>query len=414
MSKAWGGVGAWAADAEEAEKEAKESKETKEVGKFVVGASRQVDAFPSLGEGVAAAKAPKKKKGQTVSLSEFTLGGAFAPPGSRQRAAPDAEKLTLAEMAMLPTGPRERDEEAPGGLGGGFRDYGGRYGDRDDRGRGDRYGDERGQREDEGPSRADGDSNWGASKKALPPGGRDRGYGGFDRDDDRRSGDRDLLSKADEVDNWGSTKKFVPSDRRGGFDDGPRRSGDSMSRADDDANWGSSKRFTASAAPPSRGYDLGRRELGGDGDRWARREVREDIRPTDVRPPGERPRLNLQKRTLPVDAPPPPSSVSSASGSSQDGDGSAMMKANPVGIAQEEKGQDWRKPDLESESKPSSRGSSRPQTPDTEALPVKPKPKVNPFGDAKPREVLLEEKGLDWRKIDVELEHKAVIKSEPV
>lgn len=39
---------------------------------------------------------------------------------------------------------------------------------------------------------------------------------------------------------------------------------------------------------------------------------------------------------------------------------------------------------------------------------VKPKPKVNPFGDAKPREVLLEEKGLDWKKIDLELEHRRV------
>ena len=39
---------------------------------------------------------------------------------------------------------------------------------------------------------------------------------------------------------------------------------------------------------------------------------------------------------------------------------------------------------------------------------AKPRPKVNPFGDAKPREVLLEEKGLDWRKIDLDLEHRRV------
>lgn len=33
---------------------------------------------------------------------------------------------------------------------------------------------------------------------------------------------------------------------------------------------------------------------------------------------------------------------------------------------------------------------------------------MNPFGDAKPREVLLEQKGMDWRKIDLELEHRGV------
>jgi len=42
---------------------------------------------------------------------------------------------------------------------------------------------------------------------------------------------------------------------------------------------------------------------------------------------------------------------------------------------------------------------------------VKPRPKVNPFGDAKPREVLLEEQGKDWRKIDSELEHRRVDRS---
>jgi hypothetical protein len=36
------------------------------------------------------------------------------------------------------------------------------------------------------------------------------------------------------------------------------------------------------------------------------------------------------------------------------------------------------------------------------------RPKVNPFGDAKPREVILQEKGKDWRKIDLELEHRRI------
>ncbi|WZZ36202.1 hypothetical protein YC2023_019603 [Brassica napus] len=38
--------------------------------------------------------------------------------------------------------------------------------------------------------------------------------------------------------------------------------------------------------------------------------------------------------------------------------------------------------------------------------------KVNPFGDAKPREVLLEEQGKDWRKMDMELEHRRVDRPE--
>ena len=42
---------------------------------------------------------------------------------------------------------------------------------------------------------------------------------------------------------------------------------------------------------------------------------------------------------------------------------------------------------------------------------VKSRPKVNPFGDAKPREVLLEEQGKDWRKLDRELEHRGVDRS---
>lgn len=39
---------------------------------------------------------------------------------------------------------------------------------------------------------------------------------------------------------------------------------------------------------------------------------------------------------------------------------------------------------------------------------VKSRPKVNPFGDAKPREAVLGERGMDWRKIDLELERRSV------
>ena len=36
------------------------------------------------------------------------------------------------------------------------------------------------------------------------------------------------------------------------------------------------------------------------------------------------------------------------------------------------------------------------------------KPRANPFGAARPREVLLQERGQDWRKIDMQLEIRAV------
>lgn len=111
-----------------------------------------------------------------------------------------------------------------------------------------------------------------------------------------------------------------------------------------------------------------------------------------------------------------------------------VNKPNPFGTARPreevlaEKGLDWKKLDLEIEgkqqqssgvggSRPASSQSSRPDSPLSNKSgvtggvgegAVKPKAKVNPFGDAKPREVLLEEKGLDWKKIDLELEHRRI------
>ncbi|CAA0818265.1 eukaryotic translation initiation factor 4B1 [Striga hermonthica] len=97
-----------------------------------------------------------------------------------------------------------------------------------------------------------------------------------------------------------------------------------------------------------------------------------------------------------------------------------------------EKGLDWKKLDLEVEvknqssvsggSRPMSSHSSRPgsQQSSRSDVPtalggevvVKERPKVNPFGNAKPREVLLEEKGLDWKKIDLELDNRRVERPE--
>jgi hypothetical protein len=107
-------------------------------------------------------------------------------------------------------------------------------------------------------------------------------------------------------------------------------------------------------------------------------------------------------------------------------------KPNPFGAARPredvlaEKGLDWKKIDSEIEAKkgssqtsrPTSAHSSRPSSAQSNRSEssglnnvVKPRPKVNPFGDAKPREVLLEEQGKDWRKMDLELEHRRVDRS---
>ncbi|GAV87008.1 Lipase_GDSL domain-containing protein/eIF-4B domain-containing protein, partial [Cephalotus follicularis] len=102
-------------------------------------------------------------------------------------------------------------------------------------------------------------------------------------------------------------------------------------------------------------------------------------------------------------------------------------RGNPFGSARPreevlaEKGLDWKKLDLEIEAKkttsrPTSAHSSRPssaQSGRSEGADnvVKARPKVNPFGDAKPREVLLQERGQDWRKIDLQLEHRGIDRS---
>ncbi|KAJ7559050.1 hypothetical protein O6H91_04G067400 [Diphasiastrum complanatum] len=468
MSKPWSGAGAWAADAERADAEAKDT------AAAAAAFGPATEAFPTLGEAVSA-KPQKKKKNQAISLSELVTGKYVGPGGGKTKQITDTNKLTPNEMMMLPTGPRDRSDEEPqyGGLGGGFKDYGGYRGgggDRDhERGDRDRDGDrgydersrDRGfgggfEREKaaagyDGPSRADETDDWGATKKFVPS----QGGGGYD--DDRRGGrssDRDLPSRADEVENWGSSKKFTPSNgfdrkssgfgfddtrrgyeeaplrrsgggyqeapsRKSGYEEAPRRSGGFEdvpfrglnSRADEAGDWGSTKKFVPSSAPlVNRGWDSGP-----DTDRWSRREQAQN----GFSNVSERPRLVLQPRSRNVDD--DESLLLKVKTLTDFADATQpKAKSNPFGAARPredvlaEKGQDWRKigSDLstrDKDSRPSSSHSSRPATPDSSIdLPVKPRPRVNPFGNAKPREVLLQEKGKDWRKIDFELEHKSV------
>lgn len=369
MSNPWGNIGAWAADAEQEEAEERERQAEAAAAGSHVSADSQ--SYPSLRE--AASAKPKKKKGTPIPLSKLATGFYVGPGGGAGRR-DDSKGLTPDEMLRLPTGPKERsaEEMEQGRLGGGFRSYG-------------RSGPSHGRR---------GDDNEGGSWGGGGGGGR-RSDGGYDeerRGPSPRVSDFDQPSRADEVDSWASGKKpvaFAPSDsgrqeRYGSLGGG----GGSGSRADDVDNWAAGKKPI-----PTRvgSFGSGFRGSASDSDRWSRGGPRESDR--------ERPKLVLE----------PPR------GGDLGLNEPAKPRSNPFGAARPreevlaEKGLDWRKLDSEKTSRPSSSQSSRAGSPPPVAEgAVKPRQKVNPFGDAKPREVLLQEKGKDWRKIDLELEHRRV------
>ncbi|XP_044490281.1 eukaryotic translation initiation factor 4B2-like [Mangifera indica] len=373
MSKAWGKAGAWADEADQAEAEEREAA-------AAVAAS---PSFPSLKEAVSAK--PKKKK---MTLSEFNMGGYSATGGAATDYAND--RLTPDEMLRLPTGPKERtpEEMQHGRLGGGFSSYG------------------RSAR----PMR-DRDDTWG--------GGNRRPYGGFDDEQQQSRGQPSRVSnfeqpsRADEVDNWAKAKKSfqsVPSqdpgrhNRYGGLGSGVG----GFSRADEVDNWTTGKKPIQTRTST---FGSGFRDSDPEPDRWTRGGGFRD----------ERSRLNLNppKADLGVNEP-------------------VVVKTNkpnPFGEARPreqvlaEKGLDWKKMEMEIESKkatssrPSSSHSSRPSSGQSsrsesqgpqglESVGRPYRPKVNPFGDAKPREVLLEERGQDWRKIDLHLEHRRIERPE--
>ncbi|RWW35800.1 hypothetical protein BHE74_00059224 [Ensete ventricosum] len=396
MSKAWGGVGAWALDAEraEAEEREREAAEPPPVSSLLAG--EPVQSFPSLKEATSS-RQQKKKKPVALSLAQFNAGNFGGAGGGRRDHSFESKGLTPDEMLRLPTGPRERSQEEIeyGRLGGGFRSYGGGGG---------------GPRGGFASHRAEeGDGSWSGA------GGGRRGYGGFNEDQRRgppaRPLDFDQPSRADEVDNWGSAKKsFVPPLSEGGRRDSysSLASGGS-SRADDIDNWSTAKKPLPSKYP-SFGSGFGDSRALSDSDRWGR--SREELTLNDQ----GRPKLVLDPPKKNADAPTDP----------------ARTRPSPFGTARPreqvlaEKGLDWKRMESEIEirktsrptsshsSRPSSAQSSRPVSPGMQSaalaaeITVKPGPKVNPFGNAKPREILLQEKGIDWRKIDMELEHRSV------
>lgn len=385
MTNPWGGVGAWALDTERAEAEEREGAKAAASDSFSGGttilAGQPAQSFPTLKESITK---PKKKKNVPISLSEFNTGTYVGPGGARREPAFESKGLTTDEMLRLPTGPRERtaEELEQSRLGGGFRSYG---------------------------------SGFGGDRGTGPP--RRRSEFGMD-EEMRRSGpaprasDIDLPSRADEADNWATSKKFAPSMDSGRQERYGSLGSGGSSKADEVDNWSLGKK---TSAPPSRnsGFGSGFRDspvTGVDSDRWSK-GVGGSLSSNGDR---GRPRLILD----------PPKRDS---GSQQE---SALTRPSPFGAARPreevlaEKGMDWRKMETEIDvkknarpssshsSRPSSTQSSRPGSPISQVYgdggASKPRPKVNPFGDAKPREVLLEEKGMDWRKIDKELEHRRV------
>ncbi|KAL2512431.1 glycine-rich protein [Abeliophyllum distichum] len=197
-----------------------------------------------------------------------------------------------------------------------------------------------------------------------------RRQGSFNRDSDREF----APSRADETDNWAATKKPVVGNgferrergERGGF------FSDSQSRADESDNWASNKAFVPSESRKYEkrgGFGLESNGGGADSDNWVKKKevegrkiggafdsLRErrggfelDAADSETwgrkrEESGGRPRLSLQPRTLPV---------------------------------------------IEG------------QKSDTST--VKPKGN-NPFGEARPREEVLKEKGQDLKEIDDKLE----------
>ncbi|RWW27691.1 hypothetical protein BHE74_00032329 [Ensete ventricosum] len=371
MSKAWGAVGAWALDAERAEAEERERPAGETPPASPLLASETAEGFPTLKEAASSSKQKKKKK-KPVPLAQFVAGGGPRYPSF------ESKRLTPDEMLGLPTGPRERsqDELGYGRLGGGFRSYGDGGGPRRSL---------PGRRVDEG------DGSWGGA------GGGRRSYGGFDEEPRKGPPDRysdfDQPSRADEVDNWGAGKKpFAPPLADAGRRDSYSFSGGgSSSRADEVDSWSTAKKPLPSDNP-SFGSGFGDSRASSDSYGWGR--SREGSIPLDQGRPKivlDPPKRNVGTPSEPVRTRPSP-----------------FGAARPREEVLAQKGLDWRQMDSENEmkktsrptsshsSRPSSAHSSRPVSPGLQSaavaaeVAVKPRPKVNPFGDAKPREMLKE------------------------
>ncbi|KAM0828047.1 hypothetical protein ACQ4PT_067804 [Festuca glaucescens] len=341
--------------------------------------------FPDLAT-AATTKVPKKKKAQPVSLASFN-SGKFVPSSSSSRGpTPDM-------LISLPTGPRERTEEELGGARWGNVVRGSDEPRRGGSGT-----------EDYGPSRADEADDWGVKK---PMERRER-MGGF-------GGDSSMSSRADDVDDWVSTKKTAPSLPMERRERSTAFGSESQGRADDSTSWVSNKSYSAPPPAPLDGRRSGsvwgfNRDVAQDADSWARRREELSIGGGIS---GARPRLVLQKRTLPV-------AIVNDGEKNEDKKDDDKKAEDEV----EEKGE------LQTKSRSSNpfgaarpreevlaaKGENLPKEEDKEEAKLVIQPKVrssNPFGAARPREEVLAAKGEDWRKIDEKLDAMKVREAPP-
>ncbi|KAF7841151.1 eukaryotic translation initiation factor 4B3 [Senna tora] len=194
-------------------------------------------------------------------------------------------------------------------------------------------------------------SRWGSSRVSSD---EPRRNGSFGRDSNREI----APSRADEIDNWAAAKKSPVGN---GYERRERERGgffDSQSKADESDSWVSNKSYAPSEGrrfgSNGGGFERERRvgfgsSGGADSDNWNRKkgEFNGGGGSDRTEPAGGRPRLNLQPRSLP----------------------------------------------LSNENPESSGNVAKPKGP-------------NPFGEARPREEVLAEKGQDWKKIDEQLETK--------
>lgn len=205
-------------------------------------------------------------------------------------------------------------------------------------------------------------SRWGSSRVS------DRnGFGSRDRDSNR-----DLApSRADEIDNWAAMKKSSTASNGNGFERRERDRGgffDSQSKADESDSWVTNKsfvpsegrRFGSGGGSGGGGFERERKvgfgtSGGADSDNWNKKKGEFSVvgsERTTTESVGGRPRLNLQPR-------------------------SALSVSNENNDVAKPKG-------------------------------------TNPFGEARPREQVLAEKGQDWKKIDEQLESMKIKETGPV
>ncbi|WOH03867.1 hypothetical protein DCAR_0623267 [Daucus carota subsp. sativus] len=194
---------------------------------------------------------------------------------------------------------------------------------------------------------------------------------GGDRNEPRRSGgfrDRETKeftsSRADETDNWGAAKKgsgaggFERRERGGFFEN-------SQSKADESDNWGANKSYVPSERKYERqkiGFEL---SGGADSDNWGKKKEEEG------------------RKFGAFD------SLRERRGGGFERDESWGKKREDVGSVRPKLNLQPRKMPIGEEAQ---NGSV-----------VKPKGS-NPFGDARPREEVLKEKGQDWKEVDEKLE----------